>query len=62
MGIDLPYIHAAHFHRTGGGVPEAGIRLAAVVLPPPEGPTRATVCPGSAVKETWERAGVSAPS
>jgi len=24
MGIDLPYIHAAHFHRTGGGVPEAG--------------------------------------
>ena len=39
-----------------------GIRLAAVVLPPPEGPTRATVCPGSAVKETWERAGVSAPS
>ena len=29
-----------------------GIRLAAVVLPPPEGPTSATVCPGSAVKET----------
>mgnify|MGYP007134845489 CR=1 FL=1 len=38
-----------------------GIRLAAVVLPPPEGPTRATVRPGSTVKETWERAGVSAP-
>ena len=39
-----------------------GIRLAAVVLPPPEGPTRATVCPGSAVKVTWDRAGVSDPS
>ena len=39
-----------------------GIRLAAVVLPPPEGPTKATVCPGSAVKETWDSAGVSAPS
>ena len=39
-----------------------GIRLAAVVLPPPEGPTRATVCPGSAMKETWDKAGVSTPS
>ena len=39
-----------------------GIRLAAVVLPPPEGPTRATVCPGSTVKERWERAGEAAPS
>ncbi|CAN4000066.1 Bifunctional chorismate mutase/prephenate dehydratase, partial [Dysosmobacter welbionis] len=24
MGIDLPHIHAAHLHRAGGGVPEAG--------------------------------------
>ncbi len=39
-----------------------GIRLAAVVLPPPDGPTSATTWPGSAVKETWERAGVSVPS
>ena len=39
-----------------------GIRLAAVVLPPPEGPTSATVSPGSAVKETWDRAGDCAPS
>ena len=29
-----------------------GIKLAAVVFPPPDGPTRATVCPGSAVKDT----------
>ena len=39
-----------------------GMRLAAVVLPPPEGPTSATVCPGSTVNETCERAGTSAPS
>ena len=24
MGVDLPHIHAAHLHRAGGGVPEAG--------------------------------------
>ena len=34
-----------------------GIRLAAVVLPPPEGPTSATVCPGSAVKEDMGEGG-----
>src|SRR5699024_12327964 len=32
-----------------------GIRLAAVVLPPPEGPTRATTCPGRTEKLTSDR-------
>ena len=59
MGIDLAHIHAAHLHRAGVRIPELGIRLAAVVLPPPEGPTSATVSPTRRVKETWDRAGTA---
>ena len=39
-----------------------GTRLAAVVLPPPEGPTSATVAPAGTSKLTCESAGSSAPS
>ncbi len=39
-----------------------GTRLAAVVLPPPDGPTSATVEPAGTVKLTCDSAGVSAPS
>ena len=39
-----------------------GTRLAAVVLPPPEGPTSATVAPAGTSKLTWSSAGASAPS
>ena len=39
-----------------------GTRLAAVVFPPPEGPTSATVAPAGTSKETWSSAGSPLPS
>ena len=33
-----------------------GTRLAAVVLPPPDGPTNATVDPAGTLKLTWDSA------
>ncbi len=37
-----------------------GTRLAAVVLPPPEGPTSATVAPAGTSKLTWRERGLLA--
>ena len=44
------------------GSQNRGTRLAAVVLPEPEGPTSATVEPCGTVKLKWLSAGCSAPS